>query len=329
VISPSLESGFQNLRQFEDTARPRSISGPSRSWRYGGPSTDRAIRLATTRRRTAQLETELAVSRKVNEIFFDQDLALRAFSGDRGADPGQVSMFVTPAVPSERQSQGSTRGRLGQCRRDSCAGSGWSSVIVDVHRASGGGATAPTASVRSCCTAASIELVRNAVQLIMRELGIKGMATIGYPRAQRIAKVTSLNLMRRYFARDRPRSAVDDGPHRAPHPQGQDLLPRRTRSVHQVCVVGWLMDSTQSTTLVLNALGGRNDNDGWSAIPTAASWESTVPQFVDITTPPDAMTDRSPGKELSTRSGVHAKWTGAELLRDVRLFGALRTGDAE
>jgi transposase InsO family protein len=45
---------------------------------------------------------------------------------------------------------------------------------------------------------------RNAVQLIMRELGIKGLPTRRLPRASRIAKVTSLDLVRRDFARDRP-----------------------------------------------------------------------------------------------------------------------------
>ena len=40
-----------------------------------GLSTDQAIELAAARRRIRQLETELAVSRKVNEVFLSQDLA--------------------------------------------------------------------------------------------------------------------------------------------------------------------------------------------------------------------------------------------------------------
>jgi hypothetical protein len=43
-----------------------------------GQSTDQAMELAAAKRRIAQLETELAVSRKVNEIFLDQDLAPKA-----------------------------------------------------------------------------------------------------------------------------------------------------------------------------------------------------------------------------------------------------------
>ena len=40
-----------------------------------GLSTDQAVELAAAKRRIRQLETELAVSRKVNEVFLDQNLA--------------------------------------------------------------------------------------------------------------------------------------------------------------------------------------------------------------------------------------------------------------
>jgi|SRR3954464_998754 transposase-like protein len=39
-----------------------------------GLSTDQAIELAAARRRIRQLETELAVARKVNEVFLEQGL---------------------------------------------------------------------------------------------------------------------------------------------------------------------------------------------------------------------------------------------------------------
>src|SRR5665213_1909925 len=45
-----------------------------------GFTTDQALELAAAKRRIRQLETELAVSRKVNEIFLDQDLAPKASS---------------------------------------------------------------------------------------------------------------------------------------------------------------------------------------------------------------------------------------------------------
>ena len=43
-----------------------------------GMSTDQAIELAAARRRIRQLESELAVARKVNEVFLSQDLAPKA-----------------------------------------------------------------------------------------------------------------------------------------------------------------------------------------------------------------------------------------------------------
>ena len=43
-----------------------------------GFSTDQVLELAAAKRRIRQLETELAVSRKVNEVFLDQDLAPKA-----------------------------------------------------------------------------------------------------------------------------------------------------------------------------------------------------------------------------------------------------------
>ena len=45
-----------------------------------GLSTDQALELAAAKKRIRQLETELAVARKVNEIFLDQDLAPKASS---------------------------------------------------------------------------------------------------------------------------------------------------------------------------------------------------------------------------------------------------------
>jgi transposase len=45
-----------------------------------GQSTEQSLELAAAKRRIRQLETELAVSRKVNEVFLDQDLAPKASS---------------------------------------------------------------------------------------------------------------------------------------------------------------------------------------------------------------------------------------------------------
>ena len=45
-----------------------------------GQATDQALELTAAKRRIRELETELAVSRKTNEIFCDQDLVPKASS---------------------------------------------------------------------------------------------------------------------------------------------------------------------------------------------------------------------------------------------------------
>jgi len=45
-----------------------------------GLTTDQALELAAAKRRIRQLETELAVARKVNEVFLDQELSPKACS---------------------------------------------------------------------------------------------------------------------------------------------------------------------------------------------------------------------------------------------------------
>lgn len=47
-----------------------------------GLSSEGQMELAAARRRIRQLETELAVSRKVNEVFLEQDLSPKPLPGD-------------------------------------------------------------------------------------------------------------------------------------------------------------------------------------------------------------------------------------------------------
>jgi len=48
-----------------------------------GLSTEGQMELAAAKRRIRQLETELAVSRKVNEVFLEQNLPPKPLPGDR------------------------------------------------------------------------------------------------------------------------------------------------------------------------------------------------------------------------------------------------------
>ncbi len=75
--------------------------------------------------------------------------------------------------------------------------------IVDVHKASRGtyGALRVTAELRY---GREIIVGHNAVEAIMRELGIKGLPTRRLPKGARVGAVTSLDLVRRAFAARHP-----------------------------------------------------------------------------------------------------------------------------
>jgi transposase InsO family protein len=125
--------------------------------------------------------------------------------------------------------------------------------IADVHKASAGtyGALRVTAELRY---GRNIVVGHNAVESIMRELGIKGLPTRRRPKGRRLAQVVSLDLVRRSFRRDRPNELWMTDITEHPTREGKlyccvvlDAFSRR--------VVGWAIDSTQTTLLVLNALG--------------------------------------------------------------------------
>src|SRR3954464_11741342 len=62
-----------------------------------GTSTDMALDLAAAKRGIRQLETELAVSRQVNEVFLDQGLPPQALPADRFLDRNGKQR--TPRLP--------------------------------------------------------------------------------------------------------------------------------------------------------------------------------------------------------------------------------------
>ena len=162
-------------------------------------------------------------------------------------------MFVTPAGRSASPGSGyyAWKGRPDPprtLRRIWLAGE-----IADVHKASAGtyGAHRVTAELRY---ARNIIVGHNAVESIMREHGIKGLPTRRRPKGARLAQVLSLDLVRRSFRRDRPHELWLTDITEHPTREGKlyccvvlDAFSRR--------VVGWSIDSTQTTLLVLNALG--------------------------------------------------------------------------
>lgn len=125
--------------------------------------------------------------------------------------------------------------------------------IADVHKASGGtyGALRVTAELRH---GREIVVGHNAVESIMRQLGLKGLPTRRLPKGAQVGNIRSMDLVRREFRRDGPDQLWMT-----------DITEHPTREGKIYCcvvldafsryVVGWAIDSTQTTQLVLNALG--------------------------------------------------------------------------
>lgn len=136
--------------------------------------------------------------------------------------------------------------------------------IADIHRISGGtyGENRVTAELRY---GRGIVVGHNTVGDIMSKLGIKGTPRRRLPKGAKLATVTSLDLVRREFKRARPNELwvtdITEHPTREGKVYCCVVLDTFSRKV-----VGWSIDSTQTTKLVLNALGmatqRRPDRDG-------------------------------------------------------------------
>jgi transposase InsO family protein len=125
--------------------------------------------------------------------------------------------------------------------------------IADVHKASGGtyGALRVGAELRH---GRDIIVGHNAVESIMRELGLKGVPTRRLPKGARVGNVHSLDLVRRSFTRTRPNELWVTDITEHPTREGK-VFCCVVLDVFSRLVVGWAIDSTQTTNLVLNALG--------------------------------------------------------------------------
>jgi putative transposase len=132
--------------------------------------------------------------------------------------------------------------------------------IADVHRASGGtyGSLRVTAELKY---GRNILVGHNAVESIMRELGIKGTPTRRLPKGARVAQVTSLDLVGRVFARDRPNELWLTDITEHPTNEGK-IYCCVVLDTFSRLVVGWSVESTQTTVLVLNALGTATQRRG-------------------------------------------------------------------
>jgi len=125
--------------------------------------------------------------------------------------------------------------------------------IVDIHRDSGGtyGTLRVTAELRH---GRDVVIGHNTVSMLMKRLGIRGLPTRRLPKSARVGSVTSLDLVCRDF--------VSNAPNRL---WMTDITEHPTREGKVYCcvvldafsrkIVGWSIDSSQTTALVSNALG--------------------------------------------------------------------------
>ena len=125
--------------------------------------------------------------------------------------------------------------------------------IVEIHKTSRGtyGEPRVTAELRF---GRGVTVGHNTVYSIMKELGIKGIPNRRPPKGSRIAQVTSLDLVKRNFRRAAPNQLWLTDITEHPTREGKvyccavlDAFSRR--------IVGWSIDSTQTSQLVMNALG--------------------------------------------------------------------------
>jgi putative transposase len=125
--------------------------------------------------------------------------------------------------------------------------------ITNVHRDSGGtyGSDRVTAELRH---GRAIVVGHNAVADIMRRLGLRGLPTRRLPKGAKVGDHRSLDLVRRDFVRAAPNELWMTDITEHPTREGKvfccvvlDAFSRR--------VVGWSIDSSQTTALVTTALG--------------------------------------------------------------------------
>jgi transposase InsO family protein len=125
--------------------------------------------------------------------------------------------------------------------------------IADIHKESGGtyGALRVGAELRH---GRGIIAGHNSVESIMRELGLKGVPTRRLPRGAKVGNVRSLDLVRRAFRREHPNELWMTDITEHPTSEGK-IYCCCVLDAFSRLVVGWSVDSTQTTALVLNALG--------------------------------------------------------------------------
>jgi transposase InsO family protein/transposase-like protein len=229
-----------------------------------GATTNQQLELGTARKRIRQLETELAVACKVNEVFLAEGIAPKRVYPVIASLTGQGVNVQEACVALVVSQSGYYAWKDPPTRPARCAGSGLRARSPTSTRSR----AAPTVCLRVTAElkfARGITVGHCAVSDIMRQLGLKGLPRRRLPRGAKLHTVTSLDLVGRKFRRDRPNELwvadITEHPTREGKVYWCVVLDTFSRKV-----VGWSIDSTQTTSLVLYALGmatqRRPDRDG-------------------------------------------------------------------
>jgi transposase InsO family protein/transposase-like protein len=248
-------------RSVTDLVRDLQVSGQTiYNWRrqelidtgkLPGLTSREQTELVAARRRITELETELAIHRRANEL-------LREVVPPKGRY-AVIATMAAEGLPVEaccRVLNVSTSGFYAWRSRPPSARAvrhAWlSERILAVHAASRGTYGAPRvhAELR---LGLGIVVGHHAVELLMRRAGIHGLPGSRRPRPKHQTP-TAGDLVNREFARPAPNllwvTDITEHPTREGKVYCAVVLDTYSRKV-----VGWSIDSTQTATLVTNALG--------------------------------------------------------------------------
>ena len=168
-----------------------------------GLSTEGQMELAAAKRRIRQLETELAVSRKVNEVFLEGDLSPKRLYPVIESLAGQGFDVQRACVMLEVSASGYYAWKDRPPSQRTLRHAWLAGEIAQVHKDSAGtyGSRRMTAELRY---GRGITVGHNQVELIMRRLGLHGLPKRRLPRGAKLGKTSSLDLVRRRFRSDAP-----------------------------------------------------------------------------------------------------------------------------
>jgi putative transposase len=221
-----------------------------------GVTTAESVELERARRRIRELETELAIERRANEL-----LKERADPKARFAVVAQIVSEGLPAEPACGALRVSVSGFYAWRKRKPSARAVRHAMLAEVIRGIHTASRQTYGARRvhaELVLGREITVARSTVELVMRRIGLAGLP--GRPRARKVPNQPSAtDLVDRQFTRDKPNELWVT-----------DITEHQTREGKLYCavvldafsrrVVGWSLDANATASLVVNALGMAIEN---------------------------------------------------------------------